>query len=237
MEEAPGEEGWRGQESWDLLHQAHLHLEAGGGQQESTEGGGQARATGGPSDAMDPLGLALDPITDTTMVEPNTNLVATLTYTMDPLTDTTEAVGPTATTDPLAATRQAPALCARPAGRARCHQQQPAHPAEVPWVDTAVLAGRVRAYLKDNRILWTRFAALVLGVSQGRLSTLLGHPRPWDQVASLPPSSTLPWPPGGPQGEGLLLQAAAVDGHQGHLRQQPPLQGPQGGGRRPGGDK
>ena len=34
MGEAPGEveERWRGQESWDLLHQAHLHLQAEGGQ-------------------------------------------------------------------------------------------------------------------------------------------------------------------------------------------------------------
>ena len=50
-------------------------------------------------------------------------------------------------------------------------------------VDTAAVAERVRYYLKFNQIQWTRFASLVLGVSQGRLSTLLGKPKPWQQLA------------------------------------------------------
>ena len=49
-------------------------------------------------------------------------------------------------------------------------------------LDTAELAARVRHYLKFNQIQSARFGSLVLGVSQGRLSTLLGHPRPWDQL-------------------------------------------------------
>ena len=50
-------------------------------------------------------------------------------------------------------------------------------------LDTAAVAQRVRHYLKANQIQWTRFGALVLGVSQGRLSTLLGKPKPWQQLA------------------------------------------------------
>ena len=50
-------------------------------------------------------------------------------------------------------------------------------------LDTAAVAQRVRHYLKSNQIQWTRFGALVLGVSQGRLSTLLGKPKPWHQLA------------------------------------------------------
>ena len=50
-------------------------------------------------------------------------------------------------------------------------------------LDTAAVAERVRHYLKFNQIQWTRFGALVLGVSQGRLSTLLGKPKPWHQLA------------------------------------------------------
>ena len=50
-------------------------------------------------------------------------------------------------------------------------------------LDTAAVAQRVRYYLKANQIQWTRFGALVLGVSQGRLSILLGKPKPWQQLA------------------------------------------------------
>ena len=50
-------------------------------------------------------------------------------------------------------------------------------------LDTAAIAERVRHYLKANQIQWTRFGALVLGVSQGRLSILLGKPKPWNQLA------------------------------------------------------
>ena len=50
-------------------------------------------------------------------------------------------------------------------------------------LDTAAIAERVRHYLKANQIQWTRFGALVLGVSQGRLSILLGKPKPWHQLA------------------------------------------------------
>jgi len=49
-------------------------------------------------------------------------------------------------------------------------------------IDTTVLAARVRHYLKSNQIHWTRFASLVLGVSQSRLSILLGKPRPWEEL-------------------------------------------------------
>ena len=61
-------------------------------------------------------------------------------------------------------------------------QQQASDVQEVK-VDTAAVAERVRYYLKYNQIQWTRFASLVLGVSQGRLSTLLGKPKPWQQLA------------------------------------------------------
>jgi len=50
-------------------------------------------------------------------------------------------------------------------------------------LDTEALAQKVRHYLKANQIQWTRFGALVLGVSQGRLSILLGKPKPWHQLA------------------------------------------------------
>ena len=49
-------------------------------------------------------------------------------------------------------------------------------------MDTAEVAARVRHYLKANQIQSARFGSLVLGVSQGRLSTLLGHPRPWAEL-------------------------------------------------------
>ena len=61
--------------------------------------------------------------------------------------------------------------------------QQQASDVQEAKVDTAAVAERVRYYLKYNQIQWTRFASLVLGVSQGRLSTLLGKPKPWQQLA------------------------------------------------------
>ena len=61
--------------------------------------------------------------------------------------------------------------------------QQQASDVQEAEVDTAAVAERVRYYLKYNQIQWTRFASLVLGVSQGRLSTLLGKPKPWQQLA------------------------------------------------------
>ena len=51
-------------------------------------------------------------------------------------------------------------------------------------LDTSLLAQRVTHYLRSNQILSTRFASLVLGISQGRLSILLGKPRPWGQLAT-----------------------------------------------------
>ena len=62
-------------------------------------------------------------------------------------------------------------------------RQGEASGAQEPEIDTAVLAERVRHYLKANQIQWTRFGSLVLGVSQGRLSILLGKPKPWQQLA------------------------------------------------------
>ena len=50
-------------------------------------------------------------------------------------------------------------------------------------LDTSLLAQRVTHYLRSNQILSARFASLVLGISQGRLSILLGKPRPWGQLA------------------------------------------------------
>jgi len=47
------------------------------------------------------------------------------------------------------------------------------------FVDTASLSLTVRHYLNFNQIQWGRFASLVLGISQSRLSTLLGKARPW----------------------------------------------------------
>jgi len=47
------------------------------------------------------------------------------------------------------------------------------------FVDTTSLSLKVRHYLKANQIQWERFASLVLGISQSRLSTLLGRARPW----------------------------------------------------------
>ena len=55
--------------------------------------------------------------------------------------------------------------------------------AEDQELDTAAIAQRVRHYLKANQIQWTRFGTLVLGVSQGRLSILLGKPKPWRKLA------------------------------------------------------
>lgn len=49
-------------------------------------------------------------------------------------------------------------------------------------IDTEILSQRVRHYLTYNQIAWGRFARLVLGVGQARLSTLLGCPRPWHQL-------------------------------------------------------
>ena len=46
-------------------------------------------------------------------------------------------------------------------------------------IDPASLSTKVRHYLKTNQIQWSRFSSLVLGVSQSRLSTLLGKPQPW----------------------------------------------------------
>ena len=50
-------------------------------------------------------------------------------------------------------------------------------------LDTSLLAQRVTHYLRSNQILSARFASLVVGISQGRLSILLGKPRPWGQLA------------------------------------------------------
>ena len=49
-------------------------------------------------------------------------------------------------------------------------------------VDIASLSTKVRHYLKSNQITWSRFSSLVLGVTQSRLSTLLGKPKPWHQL-------------------------------------------------------
>jgi len=50
----------------------------------------------------------------------------------------------------------------------------------VSTIDPVSLSARVRHYLKHNEIQWNRFASLVLGVSQSRLSTLLSKPKPWN---------------------------------------------------------
>lgn len=50
-------------------------------------------------------------------------------------------------------------------------------------VDTITLSQRVKHYLKHNQIQWSRFSTLVLGVSQSYLSTLVGRPKPWDQLS------------------------------------------------------
>jgi len=46
-------------------------------------------------------------------------------------------------------------------------------------INTSELCDRVKHYLKFNQINWERFAKLLLGISQSRLSTLLNHPRPF----------------------------------------------------------
>jgi len=46
-------------------------------------------------------------------------------------------------------------------------------------IDPVSLSRSVRHYLTYNQIRWERFADLVLGVSQSRLSTLLSKPRSW----------------------------------------------------------
>ena len=55
----------------------------------------------------------------------------------------------------------------------------PQYEKDCPFIDTSALAVEVRHYLNSNQIQWTRFAKLVLGVSQSRLSTLIGKPQPW----------------------------------------------------------
>jgi len=50
---------------------------------------------------------------------------------------------------------------------------------KVSIIDPVSLSERVRHYLNHNEIQWGRFASLVLGVSQSRLSTLLSKPKPW----------------------------------------------------------
>jgi hypothetical protein len=50
-------------------------------------------------------------------------------------------------------------------------------------LDTATLAHKVRHYLKYNQIHHTRFASLMLGISQSRLSILLGKPWPWTELS------------------------------------------------------
>jgi len=50
-------------------------------------------------------------------------------------------------------------------------------------IDTEALSARVKHYLKSNEIQWSRFSKLVLGVSQSRLSILLGKPKPWENLS------------------------------------------------------
>ena len=57
-------------------------------------------------------------------------------------------------------------------------------PAQPVCPDTRALTQRVHHYLKTNQIQYSRFASLVLGVSQGRLSFLLGKPRPYQELGS-----------------------------------------------------
>jgi len=60
----------------------------------------------------------------------------------------------------------------------------PAPALQVPAaVDTVLLSKRVRNYLDSNQIQWNRFSSLVLGVGQSRLSTLIGHPKPWNTLS------------------------------------------------------
>ena len=46
-------------------------------------------------------------------------------------------------------------------------------------IDPVSLSNRVKYYLTYNQIKWDKFATLVLGISQSRLSTLLSKPKPW----------------------------------------------------------
>ena len=46
-------------------------------------------------------------------------------------------------------------------------------------IDPVSLSHSVKYYLTYNQIRWEKFATLVLGISQPRLSTLLSKPKPW----------------------------------------------------------
>lgn len=48
---------------------------------------------------------------------------------------------------------------------------------------TALLIEKVRKYLKLNQIRRKRFSKLVLGISESRLSALLGKPKPWGSLS------------------------------------------------------
>ena len=50
------------------------------------------------------------------------------------------------------------------------------------FIDTEDLSVRVRHYLKANQIKWGVFSKRVLGMTQGRLSVLIGYPRPWEEL-------------------------------------------------------
>jgi len=50
-------------------------------------------------------------------------------------------------------------------------------------VDTTVLSKRVKHYLKFNQISYERFAKLMLGITQSRLSTLLNQPQSWEKLS------------------------------------------------------
>lgn len=53
---------------------------------------------------------------------------------------------------------------------------------DINYVDTIGLSKRVKHYLKFNHINYERFARLLLGITQSRLSTLLNQPQPWDKL-------------------------------------------------------
>jgi len=50
-------------------------------------------------------------------------------------------------------------------------------------VDTTALSIRVKHYLKFNQISYERFARLMLGITQSRLSTLLNQPQSWEKLS------------------------------------------------------
>jgi len=50
------------------------------------------------------------------------------------------------------------------------------------FIDTKALSDKVRNYLYYNQIPWERFARVVLGIGQSRLSVLLGQPESWDTL-------------------------------------------------------